>query len=673
MYVKHIVIQLIVIFLFVQTGSSQQRIAVDVCVYGGTSAGIIAAYTASKLGKTAILIEPSSHLGGLTTGGLCYLDANQSESLRGIARDFYRRIGKHYKKFEQWSYEPHIAEEVINEYISEGKFTVLRSYGVRSVEKLDNLIQSVVVGNLLDSASSAGVVIEAKMFLDCSYEGDLIAESDISFSIIPESSDANDENIDGSEENVASSAFVPSGSSKSRLAAYSGSNADRPLETGSMDELARRYSYRLCLSSVPENRLRITRPHDYDSSRYQPFLQMLKSGGEKKSLQDFFEWRKLPNGKAEVSLHSVLNGKSLELSRAYLGTDYQNRAELARGFEQYWKGLFYFLSYDLRVPEPLRNQMLMWGYAADEFSPNKSWPIQLEITEPRRMLGEDVITQHHVYGKKNVHNPVVPVTGKITTKGHQAFSSDDQITKEGQNVSADYLTFYIPYGALVPKMEDASNLFSPVCLSASHIAFSAIRSEGIFMTLAQVAATAACISIDEGIAVQDVEVERLKKQLEQNPLADGTLPDVVIDNADRHSVHHSRGKWKLVSGQGYRSSFLQLEEDNRKKPKHIRFSASRMNPAEYDLYFFIPASKSLPRLMTATISDGLRITQRIISPASVLIKQEEGGWYYLGRYRIAENADPFVELTSDGPEGRIFADAVIWTPVKETPLNAEHQ
>src|ERR1700730_9967670 len=270
--------RLVTIFLFlictlIITSFQTKPRQYDVCIYGGTSAGVIAAYTAAKMGKRVILIEPGNHLGGLSSGGLGYTDIGNKYAITGLARDFYRRIGKHYGKFEQWIFEPHVAEALFNQYIRSAKIQVLFGHGILKAEKNNGIIKQIIIEN---PSSSANKTIAAKMFIDCSYEGDLMARAGVSYTVGRESNNTYNEKYNGIQ--LMEGHQFPDGIDPYKIPGDPGSGLlwginDAKLETaGNGDKKVQAYNYRICLTNDPKNSLPIGRPADYDSSRYELLL-----------------------------------------------------------------------------------------------------------------------------------------------------------------------------------------------------------------------------------------------------------------------------------------------------------------------------------------------------------------------------------------------------------------
>jgi hypothetical protein len=544
---------LIVLSLLLITSAIAQQ-QVDICVYGATSGGVIAAYTAKKLGKTVLLIEPGKHLGGMTSGGLGLTDIGNKYAITGISRDYYRRIGQHYGKFEQWVFEPHVAEELFKEYVKRGKVDVLFSHRLASVRKTDGQIQEIVVEDFEKPASKR--TIRAKMFIDCSYEGDLMAKAGVSYFVGREDNSKYNETISGVQ--LMTGHQLPDGIDPYKIPGQPESGllwgiSPAKLEpNGTGDGKEQTYNYRICLSSDPANQVAITRPTGYDSTKYELLVRLFAAQPQKRALNDYFIWSHMPNKKTDINNRGGFSTDMIGVNYDYPDGSYEKRVQIIRDHELYTKGLLYFYGHDSRVPPELQREMLKWGYPKDEYADNGNWSPQLYIREARRMVGAYVMTQANCQAKEVVTDGV----------GMAAYTMDSHniqrivIEKDGKKMAKNegnvevggFGPYPISYRALIPKETQCRNLLVPVCLSASHIAYGSIRMEPVFMVLGQSTALAAVMAIDAKTSVQKVDIARLQRELKTNPLADGSAPDILVDNDDKTHVTMT-GSWNRKQGQ----------------------------------------------------------------------------------------------------------------------------
>src|SRR5215203_719595 len=372
---------------------------VDICIYGGTSAGVIAAYTAKKMGKSVLLIEPGKHLGGLSSGGLGFTDIGNKYAISGLALDFYRRIGKHYGKFEQWIFEPHVAENLFNQYIQRAKAEVLFSYRLKEVSKKENDLKEIIIENSLQPLASTDRKIEAKIFIDCSYEGDLMAKAGVSYIVGRESNALYKETYNGvqvRDKHQFLDGIDPykiKGNSESGL--LWGISAETVAPQGTGDKKVQAYNFRICLSSDPSNQVSITRPEGYDSTRYELLLRVL----EKEPNRPFNLILKpdlMPNKKTDINNNGPFSTDMIGMNYDYPGSDFSKRAQIQKEHEFYIKGLLYFMGHDKRMPLHLQKEMLRWGYPKDEYRDNGNWSPQMYVREARRMVGVYVMTLRQI-------------------------------------------------------------------------------------------------------------------------------------------------------------------------------------------------------------------------------------------------------------------------------------
>ena len=654
---------------------SEQVYEADVCIYGGTAAGVIAAYTVQKLGKTAILIEPGSYLGGMTSGGLGHTDLENKSVVTGLARDFYRRVGKHYNTFEKWTFEPHVAERIFSDYASEGGFKIFYQTKLSDVRKVQNSVVYITVQNPIDSVSKE-IQVRARIFIDCSYEGDLMAKAGVPYRVGREANSEYSETYNGVQ--IMDSNQFPDKIDPYKIKGKPASGllwgvSDADLQkNGSGDSKIQAYGYRICLTSEPANRIAISRPPDYDSSRYELMLRLIDAQPDRRRLTDYFVINKLPNSKTDIESHGGFSTDMVGMNHRYPEGSYEERRHIVRAHETYSKGLLYFLGHDWRVPEPLRKEMLQYGYPADEFLANNHWSYQLYIRESRRMVGDYVMTQANCEGKRNAPDEIALVANKMNSHSCQRIIANGNVKNEGNVSIGGFNPYGIAYGAITPKEEDCMNLFVPVCLSSTHIARSSIQTEPVLMVLGQSAATAAVMAIDVQIPVQKINVRRLQQYLKNNPLADNSIADVLIDN-DNHRHTRKTGKdWELVHGGGYGASFLIAEPPDEKsllkrrsRISSIRYNAAIEVPGKYDVYMYLPKVEGCSEFMTIRVSDGTEVRERVITPANLVIDgSKKGDWISLGRHQISGGKRPFVEISNETAKGKIIADAVIWVPVR---------
>jgi len=500
----------------------------DILIYGGTSGGVVAAVQAAKLGKRVVLLEPGAHLGGMSSGGLGWTDfggKTGKAEIGGLAREFYRRVGQHYGRPEEFTLEPHVAEQVFDDWVKEAGVTVHRRQRIASVEKERERIRSVV--------TEEGAVFRASMFLDTTYEGDLMALAGVSYSLGREANDRYGETLNGRQKpatNPRAGKFevridpyvVPGDSSSGLLPLLLQPGALG--EPGTADRLVQSYNYRLCLTDQEANRLPLTPPLDYDPARFELLARWIEArvaNGEKLLLSNFCKYDPLPHGKYDFNNRWPISTDFIGGASRYPEARFEERAAIARQHEDYLRGFFHFLATSPRVPENVRRQTRAFGLCKDEFVSNGGWPHQLYVREGRRMVSDFVMTQDHCQGQAVAPNSVGLAAYGIDIHAVRRIVYKGKPVNEGSNGGSVPRPYPIAYKSLVPKARECENLFVTFGLSASHVAFASIRMEPVFMVLSQSAATAACLAIDRGVRVQDLPYDVLRAQL----LADGQVLD----------------------------------------------------------------------------------------------------------------------------------------------------
>lgn len=634
--------------------------SIDICIYGGTSAGVIAAYSAKKMGKSVILIEPGDRLGGLSSGGLGQTDIGNKHAVTGLSRDFYRRLGEYYGTFEQWKFEPKAALEVFNQYISEENIEVFYSQRIVDAEVKEGKIEKILLEDSNDPTGKPRKEIRAKMFIDCTYEGDLMAKAGVSYTVGREANSVYNETINGVQLMEGHQfpdgidPYVKKGSQESGLLWGIQENELEPNGTG--DRKAQAYNFRICLTDSAENMVPITRPENYDSTKFELLLRLIEAQNND-NLYSYFIWSRMPNRKTDINNRGGFSTDMIGMNWDYPEASYEERQAIIQEHVDYTKGLLYFWGHDPRIPENTRKEMLKWGYPKDEYINNDHFSPQLYVREARRMVGEYVMTEHHCRGDEVVSDPIALAAYTMDSHNCQRIVTEGMVKNEGNVEVGGFPPYPISYRSLLPKSDECKNLFVPVCLSASHIAFGSIRMEPVFMVLGQVSAVAASMAIDENQPVQGVDVTKLQAKLEMDPLLDGTPPDVVVDDADEGLVKTS-ANWETQHHfmSNYKSSML-YKKSKKGDIESVTFQLPVKSKGEYKVYFYCPHPWSrdleLPETinLNVTYADGEK--QKEISYSKNL-----NSWAYVGTYNFDPAGQNSIMLTSNNSEVGI-ADAVL--------------
>ena len=519
----------------------------DIVVYGGTSSGIAAAIQAKRMNKTVVLLEPGSRIGGLTTGGLGQTDIGNKQVIGGIAREFYQGIKTYYddpghwtfqtpeeyqdggqtrtEKGESamWTFEPSAALKVFEDMIT------IHEIEVRKNQKLDRAQGVKMDGQLIQSVTMlSGETFTGRVFIDATYEGDLMAAAGISYTVGRESNDVYNETLNGVHSRLTDTTmtgypahnqinhnfvdgvdpYIEPGNPESGLLPYI--DPDGPGEYGTGDERVQAYCFRMCLTDHPDNRIPFTKPEEYSELNYELLLRNYEAG------ENGFPWinSKMPNRKTDTNNRTGFSTDFIGQNYLYPEASYQERRQIIETHRQYQQGFMWTLANHTRIPEHIRSEVARWGTCKDEFAREDGWQEQLYIREARRMIGAHVMTQYHCEGLQVVEDPVgMAAYGMDSHKTQRYIDHKGWVKNEGNVEARVQAPYPISYRSITPQKEECSNLLIPVCLSASHIAFGSIRMEPVFMVLGQSAGTAACLAVNESASVQDVNYEQLRQKL----------------------------------------------------------------------------------------------------------------------------------------------------------------
>lgn len=516
----------------------------DLVIYGGTSAAVTCALQASEMGHSVIMVSPDKHLGGMSSSGLGFTDTGNKEVIGGLARRFYQLIYEHYEdssawrwqnksdygnvgqgnpaidgdKRTMWIFEPLAAEESFERMIAGPNIRIMRN------EWLDR--DSGVImrkGKILAIKTLSGKYISGKVFVDATYEGDLMASAGVSYTVGREACSEYNEKWNGVQAGVFHHGhwfrdkidpYVIPGKPESGL--LKGISADKPGPNCSGDKKVQAYCYRLCLTKNPLNKIPIKLPEGYDSSRYELLVRL----SDKRWDEFFAKYDPIPNLKTDVNNHGPVSYDNIGMNWDYPEASYERRREIIKDHITYQKGILYFMRTDKRLPSRVRDEMNKWGYSADEFSDNDNWPYNIYVREARRMKGSYVMTENDIMSNRQVPDPVA--MGSYTMDSHniQRYVTDEgYVQNEGDLGVEPPKPYQISLGAILPRAGECNNLLVPVCVSATHIAFGSIRMEPVFMSLGQVAGTLASLSVEHDVPVSRIPYTKLKERL----IADGQV------------------------------------------------------------------------------------------------------------------------------------------------------
>jgi hypothetical protein len=491
----------------------------DLVVYGGTASGVITAVSAARKGLRVVLVEPGQHLGGMAASGLSRTDFGQKEVIGGYALEFYKRIATKYntERFGNevaWYYEPHVGEEAIREMLSGAKVEVHLG------EQLQEPGGVALRGNRVISITTTNGTYTGRIFADCSYEGDLMAQAHVTYTWGREAAAQYGESLAGVRDRTPFHQFLVPVSAyglDGKLLPEVGAGLEG--ESGAADRKVQAYNFRVILTRDPANQIPYPKPGNYNSHRYELLARLLKAETTAKdrppTMGEVLSVLEIPNEKADVNNNGAFSTDYIGASWQYPEGSYKLRRQIWQAHKDYTQGLLYFLANDPQSPELLRIEMHKWGLPKDEFQDTDYWPPQLYIREARRMLSDFVMTQKDL--QTNLKKPDSIGMGSYNSDSHnvQRFARPDGNAENEGDMQVHVKPYEMPYRVIVPQKSQAENLLVPVCFAASHVAYSSMRMEPQYMILGQAAGVAASLAITENKPVQEISIRELQRQLEE--------------------------------------------------------------------------------------------------------------------------------------------------------------
>lgn len=636
----------------------------EICVFGGTAGGVAAACTAARLGKKVVLTEFGAHIGGLTSGGLGWTDIGNKAAIGGFSRRFYQRLGERYHKPEAWFFEPHVAEEELHKLLDEAKVPLFLHQRLFAVTKEGARITEIVMED--------GSRYRAKVFIDCSYEGDLMARAGVSYMVGREANARFSEAINGIREKTPSHQFlVPvdpylqPGVPASGLLPFV---QPTPFgEPGAGDASVQAYNFRLCLTKVPENRRPIEPPAGYDPKQYEllgRYCEALTAAGKKVGLRNFLKIDMVTPEKTDINNNGGFSTDYIGFNHSYPDADYATRARIWSDHENYIRGFLVFLATDPRVPAAVREEMAQWGFCKDEFQDTGGFPSALYVREARRMLTDYVMTEKNCRWEEKVEDSVGLGAYNMDSHNCRRLVRDGHVENEGDVQVGVKGPYPVAYRSLVPKAEQCENLLVPICLSATHIAYGSIRMEPVFMILGESAAMAGSLAIDAGATVQKVDYAKLRELLlaDQQILAwDGPahhtaeaqpkLEGILLDNT---AAAHT-GEWSPGRAGGNRIGEGYVHDGNEGKgEKTLTWKLEVPADGEYEVILYYPPNANRATNVPVTVEAGGAVK-------SLTVNEKEGetkGSTSLGKYQLTKSQPATVKISNAGTNGFVVVDGL---------------
>ncbi|MBI5380692.1 MAG: FAD-dependent oxidoreductase [Opitutae bacterium] len=669
--------------------------AFDLVIYGGTSAGVSAALQSARMGRTCVLIEPTQFLGGLTTGGLGATDIGNKRAIGGIAREFYGRVWQYYQAPERWTrqtradyfarknqptgadektmwtFEPHVATAIYDAMLREAGDRIILVKGERmvlskGVEKDGARIVRIVM--------ESGRAFAGKMFIDATYEGDLMAKAGASYHVGREANAVYGETINGVQAAHARShqfthwvdPYVRPGEPASGL--LPGIVAGGPGEEFSGDRKVQAYNFRLCTTDVPANRRAWEKPARYDPQWFELLLRNFEAGDRR------IPWHPvwMPNRKTDTNNNFAVSTDFIGMNWDYPEADYATRARIWQAHEDWQKGLMWTLANHPRVPAEVRAEFQNLGLAKDEFTDNDNWPRQLYVREARRLVSDYVMTERNCTRAEVAPDSVGMGAYNMDSHHVQRYVTADGAVRNEGDVQVRVRPYPISFRSLRPRAAECTNLLVPVCLSASHIAYGSIRMEPVFMVLGQSAATAAVQALEQDVAIQQIDPAKLRARLLQDgqvldldPATLATparrtpaqLGSIVVDDeaAARTGFEHTSTAHSIYVNEGYRH-----DGNSDKGAQTARFTPDLPAAGRYEVRIAYQPNANRATSVPVTIvhADGeTRLTLNQRKPP------REGGLLEpVGTFRFEAGRGGRVEISNTGTTGFVVIDAVQWRP-----------
>lgn len=676
------------------TGLHAEVVESDIVIFGGTSGGVAAAVQAHRMGKTAVIAEWTPHLGGLTTGGLGATDIGNKAVIGGIAREFYEQIAAHYEKPEawtwqkfgaqdvkheksadplvaktgratKWTFEPHVAMDIYKKWLADAGVKYYLGEKLQSV-KMDGT-------RIVEFTTESGRTYRGKMFIDASYEGDLMAKAGVSYHVGREANSEFNETLNGFREKtpmhqftVEVDPYLTPGDPKSGLLPFiQEGTGEKP---GDGDKCVQAYNFRLCMTRTKENLVPWAdlKPANYDEKNFEllgRLIDALEKAG-KPPTGIFMGPTPMPNDKTDTNNGGAFSTDFIGKNFEYPDADYPTRERIIQEHADYIKGMLYYLSTSQRVPQHVRDTVNKWGMAKDEFASNGHFPPQMYVREARRMMSDYVMTEAHCRWHEKAEDPVGMGAYNMDSHNCQRLVQNGFVRNEGDVEVGVAGPYPVSYRSIVPKVGQAENLFVPVCLSATHIAYGSIRMEPVFMILGQSSATAASLAIDAKVTAQKLDYAALKARLLQDsqilewtgPARHASVPPpkldgLVLDDTDARKS----GEWTSGNiggsqrvGEGY------LHDQNEQKGLlSAKWSPDIPVAGKYEIIFHFPPNgnraKNVP--VTVAIEDGESKTIQVN-------EQDKSGRQSLGQFTLPTGRHVTISVTNAETEGYVVVDGI---------------
>ncbi len=658
--------------------SSAFAVEADLVIYGGTPAGLSAGIVAAREGASVVVIEPTKWIGGMVTGGLCRTDVGKEQTIGGFPREFFSRAAASKAGSEMWYAEPKVNLATFQAMLEEAGVKVVTAQALKGITKDGLRITSLTIAD--------GTTYTGKMFVDATYEGDLMAAAKVGCIVGRESRAQYGEPLAGyhpmpirprTVEVMESDCPSIGGKGPSYIhgtpASISGLGADgKPifgvfpadnLRPGDADHRTQAYNFRICVTQRPDIFVPFPKPANYDPSRYELLARLIKAFPGVR-FGRLFHIGLTSHGKYDLNAQGLFSTDYPGANFGYPDGDAATRARIWQDHVDFTQGMFWFLGHDERVPQSLREQALSWGLCKDEFADNGHWPYALYIREGRRMVGEHVMVQKDL--QTDIFKEDSVGMGSFLIDCHivqRILAEDGTVRDEGSFQDTPALPYQIAYRSLTPKRSECENLLVPVCLSASHIACCSLRMEPVYMALGHASGLAAVQAMRASQSVQGIDVKELRKKLLQQKAVlelpelakiprSAKLPGIVMDDAAAEKTGHWTG-----SAYGTPVDGASVHDANAEKGSlSMTYKLAVPKSGSYEVrvsYASAPnrASNVPVAIQHAGGSDTVVVNQRK-KPAI------EGLFVSLGEFAFEAAKPAIITIRNDNTDGIVGADAV---------------
>ena len=636
----------------------------EIVVYGATAGGTVAAIAAADEGAKVLLIEPRRNVGGMVTGGLSHNDYGDRTVIGGMALEFYKKVAGYYDKpLYYWrGPEPHAGEKIFRDWLAEAGVDLLFEKRVMEVHKQNGQISHII---LSDESS-----VSARVFIDASYEGDLMSKAGVSYTIGREGVQEFNESWAGRR------AILPDGHQMlPRVSPFNDEtteellpliNPEQMVGEGEADLAVQGYGFRLTVTTDPDNMIPFAKPENYNPDQFALIKRYYEVHPDAGNMVHCGST--LPNGKSDMNSSGPISTNVIDgLNWEYPDADYGRRDEIWQAMKDYTLGLLYFLSHDPSVPERIRKKTRQMGLCRDEFVDNDHWPHQLYIRVGRRMKGEYFMSQHDLERDTLKYDAIGMGSYNIDVRHVQRTwipmsrfpDLHYEVFNEGY-ISIPVAPYEIPYRSLLPKYEECRNLIVPVCMSASHVAYASVRMEPQYMIMGQAAGVAAAMSAKENQPVHRINIIELQKKLSNRGQvlslkeniygAFDYKDEIIIDNNMKRFTEKSetwRGNETEHNGR-YQMNYVQNDEQGT-----FSFKPWLKKAGLYEVSIWYPSKKSYSDAVQILINHHNGITKKVVN------QQNNGGkWMILGRFEFESGTQKVLTVVSEETKGTVVADAI---------------